>query len=594
MSFDSTRLKERKLVQWAVAYLAAAWLLLQVLGLVADAFDWPPVVLRIAFVVMGAGFLAALVLAWFHGERGRQRVGGVELLLLGLLLIGAGVGIQIVRRHAAGETTVSEGTSSSPHEAVQKKPSTSPERSAVAVLPFVNMSAEPDNEYFSDGMTEELINDLARVEGLQVASRTSAFAFKGRSVDVQEVGRRLNVGAVIEGSVRREGSQLRITAQLVDASNGFQMWSEVYDRELQDVFAIQEEIARAIVDALELRLAPQGGIRVAHRTKNTDAYTHYLRGRYFWNQRKESVLRSALTEFEAAIAEDSAFAAAYAGVADVYAVLPVFSSTPSAEAVRRAKAAAVRALELDPELAEAHATLGTIKTYYDWDWAGAEQEYRSAIDLNPNYASAHQWLSEHLQITGRFDDALAEARLAQRLDPLSPVIGLVLGSALFNAGDLDSALEALQAAVALDPTFGELYTDVGMLYVRQRKYTQAIEALERAAAYTRSPAARGKLGHALARAGRTEEARAILNELERERQSGFVPASSIAMVYLGFGEKERALDWLERATDEHDWEVAWLKVEYVWESLRGEPRFARLLERIGLADPVRPHLAPRS
>jgi TolB-like protein/Tfp pilus assembly protein PilF len=604
MPFDSRRLKERKLVQWALAYLAGAWVLLQVLGLVADAFDWSPLVLRLAFVVFGVGFLAALVLAWFHGERGRQRLSGPELLLLCILLGAAGVGVEVVRRSAtrasASSATVSRsdevsrgGVERDSMATVAPGAVASAQQSAVAVLPFVNMSSDPENEYFSDGITEELISDLSQVAGLRVASRTSAFTFKGRTVDVQEVGRRLNVGAIVEGSVRKEGSRLRITAQLVDAANGFHLWSEAYDRELKDVFAIQEEISRAIVDALKIRLtAGDGGLRATHRTSDPEVYSHYLRGRYLWNQRKEAALRNAIEEFEAALAIDPGFAAAQAGLADAYVVLPVFSSIAMAEVIPKAKAAVLRALELDPGLAEAHATLGTIKTYYDWDWAGAEREYRTAIELNPSYASAHQWLSEHLQITGRFDEALAEARQAQSLDPLSPVIGLVLGSALVHVGDLTGALDAFHAALELDPNFGDLYTDIGTLYLSQRKYPEAIGALERAAAYTRSPTARGKLGFALAAAERTEEARAILRSLEQERRTDFIPASSIAMVHLGLGEKGLALDWLEKSRDDHDWEMPWLKVESIWETLRGEPRYRRILETMGLDNPTAADLAP--
>ena len=304
-----------------------------------------------------------------------------------------------------------------------------PADKSIAVLPFANLSADPDNEFFADGMTDELINALAKVPGLRVVSRTSAFAFKGKQIDVRSIGAQLNVQAVVEGSVRRAGRRLRLSAQLTNVADGYQLWSETFDRELEDVFAIQDELSRGIVRALQIRLlGAESAALVKPSTDDFEAYTLYLKGRHFWNRRTEAGLRLGLDYFEQALARDPGYAPAHAGVADSYAILGFYSSLPPTEAFPKARQAASRALELDPTLAEARPALAYVAMYHDWDWAGAEREFRLAIALNPGYSTTHQWYGNFLSILGRFDESVAEFSRAIALDPVpAPEFGAGVG-----------------------------------------------------------------------------------------------------------------------------------------------------------------------
>ena len=433
------RMKQRKLFQWALAYATAGWVVLQVLDLVGERFGWPDVLLRMLIVIISAGFLTTLVLAWYHGDRGGQRVSGAEVLLLALVLGLAGLGIGLVRRNAGNGA------------ATERIVSVRAERGSIAVLPFVNMAGLPDQEYFSDGMTEELIAALSRVEGLKVAARTSAFQFKGRAADIREVGELLGVATVLEGSVRRAGDRLRVRAQLIDGADGYHLWSETYEQRLGDVFAVQDEISREIVVVLSERLsAPLQSPATTGSTQNVEAFELYLRGRYFANMRSEEGLDRANELFQRAIDTDPTYARAYAGLADSW-IGPSRSLT--SERFRRGEAAALKALELDSTLAEAHTSLGWIRMWQDRDWAAAERHFERAITSEPGHVWAHQWYAAYLLAVGRLDDGIASIGRAHRLDPLSLTTGTHVGTHYLLARRYEEAIPAYLEVLELDPEF---------------------------------------------------------------------------------------------------------------------------------------------
>ncbi|MEE9579015.1 MAG: hypothetical protein V3W24_05510, partial [Gemmatimonadota bacterium] len=389
------RLTRRKIVQWAIAYVAGAWLLLEVLGFVAENFGWPAGIVRGATVFLGIGFFVTLVLAWYHGEKGQQRATGFELLIIAGLLLVAGAAVAYVSR---GSEPEEPETGVPPTLAIDPR--------SIAVLPFVNMSGDPDNEYFSDGLSEELLNALAGVPELKVAAHTSSFAYKGRNEDVRTIARDLGVATILEGSVRRSGNQVRITVQFIKADDGYHLWSESYDRELEDIFAIQEEIARAITEKLQVQLAGGDERLVKRATADVEAYDYYLRGRYGLSMaNSEESLRRAIRLFEQAVGRDSTYAAAYAGIADAYIELEDYVEVD--EVAPLARAAALRAVELDDTRAETHTALAHVYMHYDWDWISTERAYRRAVELGPESFEAHTGMAHFLMAAGDHEAALA-------------------------------------------------------------------------------------------------------------------------------------------------------------------------------------------
>ncbi len=452
---------------------------------------------------------------------------------------------------------------------------------SVAVLPFINMSADPENEYFSDGVTEEIINALAQVKDLRVAARTSSFSFKGKSHDVAEVGAKLNVATVLEGSVRKAATRLRITAQLINVADGYHLWSERYDREMDDVFAIQDEIATTIADRLKVKLV-RGSEEalVKPPTENLEAYQLYLKGRHLWNRRNKAGLEQAVEYFQQAIEQDSEFALAYSGLADAYLLLGSYGHLSRAESHSRAKAAAEQALALDETLAEAHTSRGQVLRS-ERDWRGEEEEYRRAIELNPSYATAHQWYATLLCALGRMDEALREIRRAEELNPLSHAISVTVGVILLLARDYDGAIEQLHKTLELEPRFFSAYQVLGGAYAMKGLYEQAIAATERAIEL--NPDSPDQLsGRAVMYAlwGRREKALELVEEAEARGDD----PSSIAGVYAQLGDADRAFEWVERAFADAPDGLLFIKVSPLSDPVRADPRFKRLLERLGMED----------
>jgi serine/threonine protein kinase/tetratricopeptide (TPR) repeat protein len=460
---------------------------------------------------------------------------------------------------------------------------------SIAVLPFADMSPDGDQEYFCDGMAEELINALANVEGLQVTSRTSAFQFKGPGHDIDEIGRKLKVQTVLEGSVRKAGTRLRITAQLVNVADGYHVWSERFDRHMEDIFAVQDEISLAIVDKLKVRLLGEEGARLVKRhTENLEAYNLYLRGRWLWNKRTEHGIRRAIEHFERAIEVAPDYAPAYAGVADAYNDLMNYSLSPPDDAYPKAEEAALRALELDGTLAEAHAALGFIKSEHRWDWEGAENEFKRAIELNPNYAAAYHGYAALMSYQGRFDGAVEAINRAIELDPLSLVTHRHMVSVLETAGQLDEALEAAKRAADLDPDYVFLHLLTGIVYIDKSMFDEALaefeleERVEERAYGGRHPLVDAWTGVAYARSGRTNDAERILEDLKSRCREPQVHMLNIAQLCFLLDRRDEGFEWLERSYENHD---GWLR--YVVRLRRpylagDDPRLTDLLRRMGL------------
>lgn len=457
----------------------------------------------------------------------------------------------------------------------EKKPS-------IAVLPFVNMSADPENEYFSDGLTEELINALTKVKELFVVARTSSFAFKGEKVDIREIGQRLNVDNLLEGSVRKVGNRVHITAQLVKVEDGYHLWSERYDRNMEDVFIIQDEITEKIMDKLMAALDVRRKPPEEHRPVNLEAYDLYLKGRYYWNKFS---LDKAITYYKQAIEKDSTYALAYAAVAEAYYLLSTgFDILPSKEGMPKAREAAQKALELDPTLAEAYASLGLIALSYDWDRKAAKKYFQKALELNPNSASAHQWIEFYwTYMEANLDKATTHLERVLELDPLNLFIKARLGFLSLFSRDLDRAFDQFKEIIDFEPNYALGHVGLMNVYWGKGLYNEAYASGEKvlelgppAVAYI------GGLGHLYAIGGKKDKAYEFLAELEERSQKGYVSSFWVAIIYIGLGEIDKAFEWLEKAYEERDSNLILVTIPWPFDPLRSDPRYKQLLIKMGL------------
>lgn len=455
---------------------------------------------------------------------------------------------------------------------------------SVAVLPFANTSSDPDTEYLSDGITETLIRQLSQIPRLKVMARSTAFRYKGSNIDPQRVGRDLNVRAVLTGRVLQRGEMLSISMELMDVRDGSQLWGRQYNRKLADTLAMQEDIAREVTDKLRLRLAGVEEKRLtAQATENAEAYQLYLKGRYYWNKRTPDGIQKAIESLQQAIEKDPSYALAYAGLADCYHV-PA-NPLPPREKMPLAKAAAIKALQLDDTLVEAHTSLARVLHVYDWDWPAAEKEFKRAIELNPHYAPAHQWYGGYLTATGRFPEADAEKKRALELEPLSLIMNFEAGLAFYFSRSYDQAIDQFQKTLELDANFPPPHTFLAASYEQKGMIEKAITAFQKAITVTQGPAralAMAGLAHVYAVSERKTEARKILAELQRSSKDSHVPATDTALIYAGLGDKDKAFAQLAKAYEEHAFTLSNLKVEPRFDPLHSDPRFDDLLRRIGL------------
>ena len=457
---------------------------------------------------------------------------------------------------------------------------------SVAVLPFVNASGDPNSEYLSDGITESLINSLSQLPHLRVMSRDSAFMFKGKDTDTQTVGRQLSVRAVFKGRVMLRGDNLQISAELIDARDDSHIWGQQYTRDATDLFTLQNDLTREITSALRMRLSGEDEKRMAKSyTANPEAYQDYLKGRYWWNKEDAEGLKKSIEYFQQAIEKDPAYALAYAGLADSYSLIGGANLAAPKQTYPKAKKAALKALELDDTLGEAHASLAIIKALYDWDWLGGEKEFQRAIELNPSYAIAHFRHGIALVHTGRLEEAITEEKRALELDPLSLPINRALGTTFYDARQYDQAIEQLQKALDLDPHFSPALEDLGFAYLRKSRYKEGIAEFEKDLVISPSDTtALAVLAYAYAVSGRRADAQKVLDQLNELSEQKYVSARLRARIYVGLGEKDKAFEWLEKSYEERSIGVGFasIKVDPTFDPLRSDPRFADLLRRMKL------------
>jgi TolB-like protein/tetratricopeptide (TPR) repeat protein len=454
---------------------------------------------------------------------------------------------------------------------------------SLAVLPLANLSGDPEQEYFVEGMADALRQRLEVISALRVVSRTSSMYYRGSTKPLPEIARQMNVDAVVEGSVLRSGDRVRITVELIQAPNDRRLWGGAYDRDLKDVFALQSEVAQRIADEIRVTLTPPDRARLARRhTPDPDAYLAYSKGRFFWNRRTEFDLKRAIGYFQQAIERDQNYALAYDGLADCWAALGWYAYLAPAETFPHAKAAVTKALSLDDSLAEAHISLAFVSLYYDRDWAKAEHEFRRGIDLNPNYASGHHWYAEFLSLVGRHEEAIAESERARELDPLSNIINTWVGSRYFFARQYDQAIEQYRSAVEMDPVFVPVHLVLGHALEQKQMYQEAVLELEKAASLSGgSPVYMASLAHAYGAAGSRSQARKVFDDLRSISKRKYVSSYDLALASLGVGETDQALALLAQAVEEHSPRAAFLGIDPRFDGLRHDARFKALMVRIG-------------
>ncbi|MFL6583635.1 MAG: tetratricopeptide repeat protein [Chthoniobacterales bacterium] len=565
-------LKRRNVYKVAVAYAVVAWLLIQIATATFPVLEIPNWATKLVIAVVAIAFPIALVLAWAFeltpqgivrtdetvqtpGKHGRH-----VWIYVVLIAAALSIGLFFLGRYTASTRTAGS-------EARDK---------SIAVLPFVDLSQSRDQEYFCDGISEEILNTLAEVGALRVVARTSSFAFKGKAADVAEIARKLGVENVLEGSLQREGNRIRISAQLIDARNGFHLWSETYERELKDMFAMQDEITASIVKALEIKLAVALPVQ---KKPNPEAYELDLKGRYFLNHRD---MKRAIDYFQQALAKDPTDAVAYAGLSEVYVVLAVRGGLAPREVMPKAKEAALQALAIDDARSEAHAALAYVTFFYEWDWPAAEREFKRAIELNPNNADAHHWYSHHLMAQGRIEESLNESKRALELSPFDFLMNIHLTWHYLYARQYDQALDQAQKAAEMDKRAEGAW--LGEILEQKGRYAEAIarfqKNLERSSGG--SAATKADLAHAYAVSGNRDAAQKIIAELQEQSKSAYVSSFDIALIHAGLGEKDQAFAWFEKAYEERSPDLVTLTTDPRFDNLRSDPRFTHLTRRIGL------------
>ena len=461
-----------------------------------------------------------------------------------------------------------------------------PRIESLAVLPLENLSGDPAQEYFTDGLTDELITQLAKRGSLRVISRVSVMHYKASKKTIPEIARELNVDAVVEGSVSRDGNNVRVRAQLIYAPTDDHLWAESFTREMRDILSLQEDVASAIAHQVQAQLVPET-VRAGVRPHPVEpaVIEAYLQGRAAWNQRNEAGLRKAVELFQQAVALDPSYAPAYSGLADSYTTLGYFGFLSPQQSFLPARVAAQKALELDPTLAEPHASLAYIELYYDWDWKAAEQEFQKAIVLNPNYATAHHWYSVYLTAMGRPDEAMAEIQKAQNLDPLSPAIQTDVGFQLYYTWRYDKAIRHLTSTLEMSPNLPLAHLWLGRSYQEKGMYAEALAEFAQAEKVMHNwPVTIAARGMVLGLAGKRQEARRVLTELRELAKKRYVTAYGVALVHAGLGDKDQAFLWLQRGVEERTHWLVWTKLDARWKGLRDDPRFEEVLRRVGLTN----------
>jgi TolB-like protein/Tfp pilus assembly protein PilF len=582
-----SELKRRNVSKVAIAYAVIAWLLIQAGSILFPTFEAPGWVMKVFVTIVAAGFPIALVIAWAFEmtPEGMKRTenlspneyipqwsrGKFAALIVSVAIAAGGLLVfQFTRWNPAASTA-----NRTQREGVSDK--------SIAVLPFANLSHDPDNAYFATGIQDEIITRLAKIADLKVISCTSTQRFKSSPDDVTAIAGQLGVANILEGSVQRTADKVRVNVQLIKGATDTHLWADTFDRKLTDIFAVESEIARTIAETLQAKLTGSEQHAIAARpTENTEAYQLYLKGRFFWNKRTGQNLNKAADYFNQAIAADPKYALAYVGLADAYVLMPLYGAGAPRDCYPKAKAAAKKALELDDTSAEAHTSLAQVSCYYDLDYPQAIREFQRAIELNPNYATAHQWYgSSGLAALTRFDEAIAELKRAIELDPLSLVINTDLGNTYYRARRYDEAIDQMRKTLEMDSGFYYAHWNLGSALAAKGALGPAIEEYQKARALNDDPSMLGLLAHAYAVSGNKSEALKIRDQLEVLSKQRYVSAYSFALVYLGLSDKEEALRWLEKAYQDRAGDaLRFIRVEPLLDSLRGDPRFEALVAKI--------------
>jgi serine/threonine-protein kinase len=610
------KLRKRHIVETLAAFIGGGWLILEFVDrLLVAHYHFPDETIDLTFITILAALICTILWRWFRGTEKRPGNVKIEVLLVPLIILTAlCIDLNIVfdiagfsgKRLLVGITALCLGiawiifkslqwAASTPESSKKEARAVYPSMSAVvkdlelqnsiAVLPFVDMSPQKDQEYFCDGMTEELINRLTNIRELRVPARTSAFMFKGKAEDVREIGRKLGVRTVLEGSIRKAGNQLRVTAQLVNISDGFHLWSETYNRELKDVFNTWDEIALTIADKLKLTLLGDERANLTKRyTENIEAYNLYLRGKTFYLLASLEGYEKAIECFEQALQKDPDFALAYSGLADVYFLLPFFGTLPPTEGIPKSKKYLEKALDIDDNLAEAHSTLGRIIAFYDWDWTGAEREFKRALELNPNSSLSHGHYSDFLTVSKRQEEAISEAKQARKLDPLSVALSIAVGEALFFAGQFDKSIEDFKKTIIMDPNDYYAHSHLGLAYAGKSMMKESMAEYKKALELSSGdPVVAWLLSDAHYRTGAKAESDKLFDGLKERAKREYVPPFYFFALYKGRGDLNQAFNWLEKACEDRD---LWLPYGLVWPDdayrIPYDQKSAELLKKVGL------------
>ena len=553
------------------AYLLSAWALVEFVNWLVVRYGGSAGWVDALFTALALQAPLVAYLAWFHGRPGRDRWYRAQWTAFTISLV-AGTALCALAFHRAPTADRGFATTVVPTAA-----------NTVAVLPFDDLSEAQDAAYLADGFTTEIGSALSRLTDLRVVSRSSSFQFQNQPEDIRKIAAQLGVANVLEGSIRRSGDRIRVNVQLSSASDGFEVWSDSYDRQLADVFAIQDEISVAVVNALRLHV-PAGliGNAADNHSKSLEAYDHYLRGRYFWNERTLEGLQKAEQQFQAAVAIDATYAAAYAGLSDVYVSFYDYGFLSLDETNAKAKESAERALALNPRLAEAHTSLAHLDLHY-WRWTQGERRFRRALELDPNSAQAHHWYALALTALGHVDRAVDQLRIARNLEPLSTLMNADFGMALYAAKRFDEAVVQELKTLELDPTSRTAMWILGLSYEGMGRYDEAIAQFESTLALNpTSINLKSSLAHTYARVNRIEDAQALLAELLSQSEDAEFPAYTVAVVSVGLGNHDEALRWLEKTYEQNSGWVRYLKVDTRLDPLRSDPRFTALINKIGL------------
>ncbi len=577
-------LKRRNVYKVAIAYAVIAWLLIQAGSILFPTFEAPGWVMKVFVTVVAAGFVIALIVAWAfemtpQGMKRTEDLAPDEFipqwskrkflaLIVTLAVVAAGLlAFQVWRTQRASPAAIA------------------PEKS-IAVLPFENRSEDKANAYFADGVQDEILTRLSKIADLKVASRTSTQHYKSMPENLAEIAKQLGVAHILEGSVQKSGDAVRVNVQLIKADNDSQVWAETFDRKLTDIFSVESDVAKAIADQLRAHITRQEEQVIAAKpTKNIEAYDAYLRGRYFWNKRTSDGIKHAIEHFQQSIERDPDFALGHAGLADSYIALTFYNFAAPHETMPKAKESAIKALALDNTLAEGHASLAHILMNYDWNWPGAEKEFKRTIELKPDYATGHQWYAIHyLTATGRFEEAVQEMKRALELEPASLVMNTFMGATLYYAGRYDEAIDQCRRTIEMDPNFTVAHWHLGLAYEQKQVLDAATEEFKKAISLSGgSPLMKAALGRAYAKSQKKHEANDMLNELNELSKQQYVSAYEVATIYVALGNNEQAFQLLEQAYGEHSFHLVYLNVSPQFKPVRSDRRFQDLVQRIGLS-----------